>query len=72
MRPASHTCLPPDRVVAGSRVNLSRRTVTGFRPFAGEVDLTRVPAGRYPFVVWTDDPSGEGNSFTDSRVITVE
>lgn len=44
----------------------------GFYPFHGEVDLTGVPAGRYTFMVWTDDPSGEGNSFTDSRVITVE
>ncbi|MFC5178509.1 Gmad2 immunoglobulin-like domain-containing protein [Nocardioides taihuensis] len=52
--------------------NVTAEGGDGFYPFSGEVDLTGVPAGRYTFMVWTDDPSGEGNSYTDDRVITIE
>ena len=51
--------------------NVTAEGGDGLYPFSGEVDLAGVPAGRYTFMVWTDDPSGEGNSFTDDRVITI-
>jgi hypothetical protein len=41
-------------------------------PFEGEVDLAGVPAGRYLLMVSTDDPSGEGRFYTDTRTIVVE
>jgi hypothetical protein len=41
-------------------------------PFAGEINLEGIPAGRYLLMVSTDDPSGEGKFFTDTRLITVE
>lgn len=41
-------------------------------PFTGEVSLAGVPPGRYLLIASTDDPSGEGRFYTDTRTILVE
>lgn len=40
-------------------------------PFEGTVDISGAPPGRYILTVSTDDPSGEGNFYTDSKIIEI-
>lgn len=40
-------------------------------PFHASVDVSKVAAGRYVLMAMTDDPSGRGRSFSDTKVITI-